>query len=266
MSELFVCAAWPYSVAYDFARSSTPSVRSQRARLRTGFWSRRTVSRLWLRMSGPASMTARRGASAPLKSGISTSTPMPGHSVAQLADGRGEGPGAAVGQVVAGDRGDHDVLEAHLRHGFGDPTRLVVVEPGRATGLDRTEAAGPGAGVAQDHHRGGALVPAVPDVGAAGLLAHGVEVQATQQALEVVVVVARRHPRLDPVGMAAERDRAVGGRAERAAAHRDRDVARARRMVAPRRFEHRELASHGSSVGQAFATVSRMAVAASRGA
>ena len=31
----------------------TYRLRSQRARLRTGFWSRRTVSRLWLRMSGP---------------------------------------------------------------------------------------------------------------------------------------------------------------------------------------------------------------------
>ena len=78
MRLLFVWASCPYSAAYALARSSTPSVRSQRARLRTGCWRRRTVSRLWLRMSGPASMTVRSGASAPLKSGIRTSTPISG--------------------------------------------------------------------------------------------------------------------------------------------------------------------------------------------
>ena len=156
-------------------------------------------------MSGPASMTVRSGASSPLKSGIRTSTPISGLPAAQLADRGRERAGAAVGQVVAGDARDHDVVEAHRRDRLGDPARLVVVEPGGLAGLDRAEAAGPGARVAEDHHRRGALVPALPDVRAAGLLAHGVEVEAAQQALEVVVVVARRHPRLDPVGVTAER-------------------------------------------------------------
>ena len=62
----------------SLAWSRTPRLRSQRARLRTGFWSRRTVSRLWLRMSGRASMTTRNAASLPLKSGIRTSMPIPG--------------------------------------------------------------------------------------------------------------------------------------------------------------------------------------------
>ena len=95
-----------------FERSSTPSVRSQRARLRTGFWRRRTVSRLWFRMSGRAAMTSRSGASSPLKSGISTSTPMPGTRSRSSADRVREDVGAAVGQIVAGDRGDHHVLQA----------------------------------------------------------------------------------------------------------------------------------------------------------
>ena len=88
---------------------------------------------------------------------------------------------------------------------LGDAARLVVVEPGRPAGLDGAEAAGAGARVAEDHDRGGALVPALPDVRAAGLLADRVEVQAAEQALQVVVVLAGRHPRPDPVGMAAER-------------------------------------------------------------
>ena len=247
-----MCAAWPYSSAYDLrplehAERPVPAGALADRLLepadglevvvedvRPGLH-HRAQRRLGAVEVGDQDLDAHAGA-----------------SVAELADRGRERAGAAVGQVVAGDRGDDDVLEAHLRDGLGDPARLVVVEPGGLAGLDRAEAAGPGADVAQDHDRGRALVPAVPDVGAAGLLADRVEVQAAQQALEVVVVVARRHPRLDPVGMAAERDRAVGGGAERAAAHRDRDVARRRRVVTRRRVEHRELAGHGSSVGQAF--------------
>jgi hypothetical protein len=57
--------------------------------------------------------------------------------------------GAAVGQVVAGDRGHHDVLQAELLDRLGDAARLVLVEPGGLAGLDVAEAAGPGAGVAR---------------------------------------------------------------------------------------------------------------------
>ena len=113
-------------------------------------------------------------------------------------------PEPAVGQVVAGDAGHDDVLEAHRADRLGDAARLVVIEPGRPAGLDRAEPAGPGAGVAEDHDRGRALVPALPDVGAVGLLADRVEVQAAQQALEVVVVLAGRHPGPDPVRVPAE--------------------------------------------------------------
>ena len=43
-------------------------------------------------------------------------------SLAHLADGPGEDRCAAVGQVVAGDRGDDHVLEMHRRDGLGDAT------------------------------------------------------------------------------------------------------------------------------------------------
>ena len=85
-----------------------------------------------------------------------------------------------------------------------------IVVPGRPAGLDRAEAAGAGAGVAQDHDRGGALLPALPDVRAAGLLADRVEREVTHQALEIVVVGPGGQPRLDPLGVAPERRGAVG--------------------------------------------------------
>ena len=36
--------------------------------------------------------------------------------------------GAAVFQVIARDRGDHDVLQPHPPDGFGDPLRLIFLE------------------------------------------------------------------------------------------------------------------------------------------
>ena len=167
--------------------------------------------------------------------------PMPGEVAPDLADRLGEHARPTVGQVVAGDAGHDDVLEAQAAERLGDPPRLVVVEPGRPAGLDRAEPAGPGAGVAQDHDRRGPLVPALPDVRAVGLLADGVEAEAAEEPLEVVVVLAGRHPGPDPVRVAAHRrDRA----AHRDGVRRDRSVVSARSGWA----EHRELASHGRSV------------------
>ena len=194
---------------------------------------------------------------------------MPGTGVAQPPDRLGEDVRPAVGQVVTGDAGDDDVLEAERRDGLGDPSRLVVVEPGGPAGLDRAEAAGPGARVAEDHDRGGALVPALPDVRAVGLLADRVQVQAAQQALQVVVVVAGRDPRPDPVGVAAERQWSRR-RPARPARHPARStasragtgvtVAAPERAGPRRRVEHRELAGHGwecTVAGQLASRVSR---------
>ena len=174
---------------------------------------------------------------------------MPGDALPELPDRLGEDVGAAVGQVVAGDARDDDVLQAQSGDRLGDAARLVIVEPGRAARLDVAEAAGAGAGVAQDHDRGGALVPALPDVRAVGLLADGVEVQAAEQPLEVVVVLARRQLRLDPVGVAPQRRRAVGRREadEPAAAHGDRDRLGGR-VAAAVGLEDREVALHGTSL------------------
>ena len=178
------------------------------------------------------------------------------HARARLAHGEdrlGEDARSAVGEVVTGDAGDHDVLEPHRGDGLRDAARLVVVEPGRAAGLHGAEAAGPGARVAEDHDRGGALVPALPDVRAVGLLADRVELEPAQQALEFVVVVAGRQPGTDPVRVASRRDRPIRRREPGQAATTDRDrqvraavVRRGRGGL--RRLEHRQLAGHGRSV------------------
>ena len=108
--------------------------------------------------------------------------------------------GAPVGEVVAIDGGDDDVLELHLRGRVREPERLERV--GRAVGLARVDvavAARAGARVAEDLEGRRAAPPALGDVRAARLLADRVQALAVEQRADVEVarVRARRadlHP------------------------------------------------------------------------
>src|SRR6185369_12359456 len=122
-----------------------------------------------------------------------------GEAAADLADAGREDRGAAVGLVVAVDRRDHGVAQAHAGHGLRHPPRLRRVrwKAGQA-GLHRAEPAGPGADVAQDHEGRGPAVPALPHVGAARLLADRMEAQVAHQAAQPVVALAHGSAGLDP--------------------------------------------------------------------
>jgi hypothetical protein len=96
----------------------------------------------------------------------------PGESPAQLQDGFREDRGAAVGQVVAGHRREHDVAETEPGRRLGDPARLVGVwrqGPGRG---HRAVGTAPRATVPQEHEGRGPPGEALPEVRAASLLAH----------------------------------------------------------------------------------------------
>ena len=80
------------------------------------------------------------------------------------------------------------MLEAHPLDRFRDPHRLAEVEHGGPAGLDGTEAAGARAGIAQDHEGGGAGLPALADVGAAGLFAHRMQLEAAHDPFQLGVV------------------------------------------------------------------------------
>ena len=73
-------------------------------------------------------------------------------------------------------------------------SRLVRVDRARQPGLDVAEGAGAGADVAQDHHRGVTLLPALADVGAGRLLAHGVQALGPHQPAGLVIAAARSAP------------------------------------------------------------------------
>lgn len=92
----------------------------------------------------------------------------------------------------------------------------------RARGLDGAEAAAARAGVAHEHDGGGgggfvAAAPAVGDVGAAGLFADGVEVEAAQVGFYLFVVGVVGDGGLEPGGEARDCFLFAGGADERGA-------------------------------------------------
>ena len=95
---------------------------------------------------------------------------------ADRADGCAKCCAPPSAKIVAVDRGDDDVGKPELSP---SPPRRARARAGRARpgnpGLDVAEGAGARAGVAHDHEGGVLLLPALADIGAAGLLAHGVQ-------------------------------------------------------------------------------------------
>ena len=107
---------------------------------------------------------------------------------------------ASVGQVVAIDRREHDVGEVHFGEGDRHFRRFVQVEDSmRIARFHRAEMAAAGAGVPHQHDRRGPSAPTFPDVGAMGLLAHSVQVQGAEEALQATVVLAGRGSDPEPL-------------------------------------------------------------------
>ena len=92
--------------------------------------------------------------------------------------------GAEIRQVVAIDRRDDGVLQLHRGNRAGDPRRLVLVGRMRRPMDDIAVAARAGADAAENHERGGAVVPALADVRAVRLFADRVEVERPRDLLE----------------------------------------------------------------------------------
>ena len=88
------------------------------------------------------------------------------------------------------------MLESHPLDRFGYSGWLLELNGDGLAGVDMTEAAGPGAALTKDHERGCALVPALGDVGAACLLAHGDKVEFPHRLLDLAVGRSgiERHP------------------------------------------------------------------------
>ena len=118
---------------------------------------------------------------------------------------------STVSQVVAVDRGDDDMLEPHCSRRIGDMLRFAGIDLARHAGLDVAEGAGAGADIAQDHHRRVLLGPALANIGAGRLFAHGVEIEVAHQLARLVEALAGGRADADPVGL-ADTGRAALGR------------------------------------------------------
>eukprot|EP00967_Tisochrysis_lutea_P093905 scaffold136168_cov32-Tisochrysis_lutea.AAC.5 len=111
--------------------------------------------------------------------------------------------GAAVGKVIAIDRGEHNIVNAPLHDGSGSVERLIRIRRrGSRVGVDGAELAATGARVAEEHYGSRSPVPALADVGALRLLAHGVELELRERRLELVEarVVSTGRGDAEPVG------------------------------------------------------------------
>ncbi len=89
---------------------------------------RGTVSTLWLRISGRASMTIFSASSAALEIGDEHFDRAAGVNLADALDDHGEDRRAAILAVVAVDAGDDGVLEVHGLDGLGDALRLEPIQ------------------------------------------------------------------------------------------------------------------------------------------
>ena len=121
-----------------------------------------------------------------------------GRLAADLADHGDERGRAEIREIVAVDRGDHGVAQAHPRDCPCDSRRLERVVPGRLSRLDVAEAAAARAGVAEDHECRRPALPALADIRAGRLLADRVQVLGLDQALQPAVPGAAGRRHLEP--------------------------------------------------------------------
>ena len=123
-------------------------------------------------------------------------------AVTDGADRGGPDAGPAVGELIAGHAGDHDVAEIHAGHGIGHPRRFAEIQLRGPSGLDGAEVARPGTDVAEDHYRGGAARPAFAKVGALRALADGMQTLAFDQLADGGITRAVGQPGSEPGGFA----------------------------------------------------------------
>jgi hypothetical protein len=93
-------------------------------------------------------------------------------------------PGPAIGQIVAGHTGDHDMPEFESRGRLGQATRFIGIHDTGLTGLHRTKAAVPRAHIAQDHKRGHPPAETFMLIGAVRPLTDGMQRLSLEQLID----------------------------------------------------------------------------------
>ena len=175
-------ATLPSTMALAFF--STVRLRWYWARDRTSGVRRSTVSRLWLKMWGRASMHQ-------FERPIAVVEVRDQHLDDGVRDWRRARPGWFVGNGRRRHRARSSRATAVMTTwrsfmpagGLGDALRFIGFERVGFGGFDRAEAAGAGAFFPGDHEGGGAMAPAFPTVRALGLLADGDQLEVGDEGL-----------------------------------------------------------------------------------
>ena len=92
--------------------------------------------------------------------------------------------GTTVFEVIAVDRGDDYIAQAHGLDGAGQVTGFFDIQWVGAAMRHITERTAAGADIAHDHEGGRALAEAFVQIGAGGLLADGMQALVTQDVFE----------------------------------------------------------------------------------
>ena len=119
--------------------------------------------------------------------------------LAQGSDRLDESGGAAIGQIVAIDGGDDDVLETHPLRRLGELPRLVGIDGLRPTVGDGTVGAVAGADATVDEEGGGAARETLGAVRAARLFADRVQPAGAHALLDLVQLAELHLARPDPL-------------------------------------------------------------------
>src|SRR4029077_13666505 len=109
-----------------------------------------------------------------------------------LADGFGKNAGPAQIVVIAIHASYNRVFQSECGDGLGNTARLTPINSSRLTLGHRANTAATSADVTQQHERGGAVIPALADVGTLCRFTDGVQSQASGQLLEIMEVLAGR--------------------------------------------------------------------------
>ena len=109
--------------------------------------------------------------------------------------------GAAIGQIVAIDRGHHHVLQTEPCDGLGDPSRFARIERANFAMRDGAIRTIARAYVAHQHEGGRAMAEAFPDIRTACLLAYGVKLEFREQRARAEIFRRGGRSHLDPIGM-----------------------------------------------------------------
>ena len=119
-------------------------------------------------------------------------------SLADFLNGFHKLPRPAVGQIVAGDARDDDVLQPECAGRLGHAARLVHLGRQGLSLWHAAKAARPGACVAQDQKRGRLLRIALHTVRTFGMVTDRMQPQLADQLRREVVGVSLRHVPLQP--------------------------------------------------------------------